>query len=79
VKVSAYDLKNRFAFHTGSPMQGQLHAAVRNNAHTLAIFLNEICPDSPELSLAMTKIEEAMFWANAAIARDPQEKADADG
>ena len=28
------------------------------------------CPDSRELSLALTNLEQAVFWANASIARN---------
>lgn len=35
-----------------------------------AVWLLGICPDSRELSTALTKLEEAVFWANAAIARN---------
>jgi len=37
------------------------------------IFAQELCrfcPDSRERSLALTKLEEAVSWANAAIARN---------
>jgi hypothetical protein len=34
-----------------------------------AQFVDRICPDGREKSTAITKLEEAMFWANAAIAR----------
>ena len=30
------------------------------------------CPESREASLAITKLEEAIMWANAAIARRPE-------
>jgi hypothetical protein len=35
--------------------------------------LQYLCPGSRELSLAITKLEEAVFWANAAIARNEKE------
>jgi len=36
----------------------------------LAAYINENCPDSREKSLAFTKLEEAVMWANASIARN---------
>ena len=35
----------------------------------MAERLETLCPDSRELALAITKLEEVVFWANAAIAR----------
>lgn len=35
----------------------------------LALRYIQCCPDSRELSLALTKLEEAVFWANASIAK----------
>jgi hypothetical protein len=32
--------------------------------------LVERCPEGRELSLALSNLEEVMFWANAAIARN---------
>jgi hypothetical protein len=36
----------------------------------LAAYISEKCPESREKSLAITKIEEAVMWANASIARN---------
>ena len=36
----------------------------------LAHLLVTNCPESRELSCALTKLEEAVMWANAAIARN---------
>jgi len=36
----------------------------------LAKNIINYCPDSRERSLALTKLEECMFWANASIARN---------
>ena len=36
----------------------------------LAYLIDDLCPKSREKSLAITKIEEAMMWANASIARN---------
>ena len=46
------------------------HQEVRVGCAQLAALLDEACPDSYELKKALDKIQEAMFWANAAIARE---------
>jgi len=46
------------------------HYHVRNECKVLANELDSVCPNSREKSLAMTKLEEVMFWANAAIDRN---------
>ncbi len=64
------DLRNRFDYHTPSTEGIKLlHEAIRNNLLDLAAQLNRALPDCREKSLAITKLEEAMFWANAAVAR----------
>lgn len=67
------DLVNRFRFHKATEATGPLHALVRTKCFELASELNELLPNSREKSLAITKLEEVMFWANAGIARNPQE------
>lgn len=42
---------------------------IREKAKDFASLIDEVCPEGRERSLAMTKLEEVMFWANAAIAR----------
>jgi hypothetical protein len=55
------------------------YAEIRVKAGAFSLHLNEQCPPSRELSLAQTKLEEAVMWANAAIARHEAERAsDAD-
>jgi hypothetical protein len=39
-------------------------------ARKLAYLINEDCPDGREKSIAITKLEESVMWANAAIARN---------
>jgi hypothetical protein len=64
------DLRNRFTYH--SPKEDQLprYAKLRNMACALAIEIAERTPTSREQSLALTKLEEAVMFANAAIARN---------
>lgn len=69
------DLMNRFTYHPPLPGQPETYEAIRNKAYTMAKYLDRHCPDGRELSLAITHLEEAVFWANASIARagDPNE------
>lgn len=61
--------ENDFMFHPADEVTGRVHDSIRTECHRTAAFLIDLCPVGRELSLALTKLEEAMFWANAAIAR----------
>lgn len=64
-----YDLNVRFTYHAPFGDQPQRYEYIRRFAGDYGLYLVEHCPDSRELSLAITKLEEVVFWANAAIAR----------
>jgi len=64
------DLENRFTYHAPKEGQPEKYVAIRGNAQDLAFTIDHFCPDSREKSLAITKLEEVVFWANAAIARN---------
>ena len=40
----------------------------------IAQYIEAMAPDCREKSLALTKLEEAMFWALAAVQRSPENK-----
>lgn len=64
------DLDNRFAFHPAStPERRDAHESVRAAARVLADAINELVPPGREQATALTKTEEAMYWANAGVAR----------
>lgn len=65
----AMDLNNRFRFHEVKPGQAEQYEKIRENAKGLAWLICEECPESRERSLALTYLEQAVFNANAAIAR----------
>ncbi|MFJ9128951.1 hypothetical protein ACIRJS_33100 [Streptomyces sp. NPDC102340] len=68
------DIENRFAFHAATTQEKRdEHTSIRQACRRLADELNERLPEGREKALAVTKIEEAMFWANAAIARASSE------
>lgn len=69
--MDAADLANRFTYHAPkSHEQAEKYTWIRKEAHQLAILINEQAPDSREKSLAITHLEDAVMWANAAIARN---------
>lgn len=58
-----------FTYHAPKGDQVQRYALLRAEAYNLAVEITELCPPGRERSLALTKLEEAVFFANAAIAR----------
>jgi hypothetical protein len=66
------DLEHRFAFHPATDDEKRnAHTSVRAACLTTAKRINELAPDGREKSLAITALEEAMMWGNAALARGP--------
>jgi hypothetical protein len=63
------DISGRFDYHKPDQRKSELHTDVRNECHRLADLLNTFLPEGREKSLAITHLEETMFWSNAAIAR----------
>jgi hypothetical protein len=64
------DLKKRFTYHSPKDDQPSRYQKLRAKAYELAEDINGCCPESREKSLALTKLEEAVMWANASIARN---------
>ena len=64
-----HELKTRFTYHTPQPGQPEKYTELRSQAASLADTIVKLTPESREQSLALTSLEESIFWANAAIAR----------
>ena len=69
-KITKQDLENRFSCHAISDEQNALCDQIRKSALQLAKKINKGCPDSREKSIAMTKLEEVVVWANSSVARN---------
>lgn len=59
-----------FTYHPPKAGQPERFQTIREMAKEFALHLAESTPASREQSLALTALEEAVFWANAAIARN---------
>ena len=64
------DLTKRFTYHAPKDGQPQKYEEIRAKALEFSLLVNELCPDSREKSLSITKLEESVMWANASIARN---------
>lgn len=65
------DIANRFDFHPANTEEKRNeHTSVRQACRRLADELNERLPEGREKALAITHLEEVMFWGNAAVARN---------
>lgn len=72
--MTTEELKERnkinFTYHSPKDNQPERYQLIRNSAKEFANLLVDNCPQSRELSLAITNLEQAVMWANAAIARN---------
>ena len=64
----------RFTYHPPGPEQIPKYNRIRAEAKEFAEIIDELCPDSREKSLAITHLENAVYCANAAIARRSNQK-----
>lgn len=64
------EIAYRFAFHAATTEEKRAeHGSVRQLLGDVAQELGAKLPEGRERAIVLTKLEEAMFWANAAIAR----------
>lgn len=64
--------ENNFKYHAPTGNKADKHTVIRDICFAATVQFETVCPPSRELSLALTKLEEAMMWANAAIARNEE-------
>lgn len=63
-------IENNFMYHSPKNGQTEKYEKIRAKAKELAYLIDGECPNSREKSLAMTKLEDSVMWANASIARN---------
>lgn len=63
-------IETAFTYHAPKIGQPEMYTEIREKAKEFAYLIDSTCPDSREKSLAITKLEECVMWANAGIARN---------
>ncbi len=63
-------IESDFSYHPPKAGQSERYQLIRDTAKRLARVMAENCPNSRELSTALTRLEEAVMHANASIARN---------
>lgn len=64
------NIEINFSYHRPREGQPEKYTQLRDKAKEFAYMIDELVPNSREKSLAMTKLEEVIMWANAGIARN---------
>lgn len=64
------DIEKRFTYHRPGGDQAERYVSLRAYARELATVLLRSVPDCRERDVALAKLEESIFWANAGIARN---------
>ena len=67
--MNSDELDRRFDFHPATAVSGPLHDEIRRLHREMANDILRLVPEGRERAVAITKLEEAMFWSNAGIAR----------
>lgn len=63
-------IENNFSYHVPKEGQPAKYEAIRAKAKELAYLIDSVVPKSREQSVAMTNLEQVVFWANAGLARN---------
>lgn len=66
--MSDAEINNLFTHHAPKDDQIERYKIVRDAGQMLAFVINKAAPNSAEKTLAIRKVQEAVMWANAAIA-----------
>lgn len=70
IQLDDKELIRRFKHHKPTENAARAHHKIRDICLDAAWDISVTVPQCPETTLSIRKLEEAMFWANAAIARN---------
>jgi hypothetical protein len=74
-----YDVDNIFKYHKPFGTQTRRYELIREQAKELAKMILSACPESPERTLALRTVEDAVMWANSSIARNEKNDEETSG
>jgi len=63
-----FNVDEVFTYHAPKGNQPERYIAIREKAKELARLIIESTPQSREQSVALTNVQQAIMWANSAIA-----------
>jgi len=69
-ELTEQDIESRFTYHAPKGNQPERYGLIRDFGKQFARDINVLCPDSREKTIALTKLDEVIMWANASIARN---------
>ncbi len=64
------DIDLRFTYHPPTPVKIGRHEHIRDRCKALAFQIGAGVPEGRERSMALSRLEEVAYWANAGIARE---------
>lgn len=65
---SSAEINRRFLYKQSSPARVAVHESIRHEFAELAHKIDREVPNGREKALALTELQSALMWANAAIA-----------
>ncbi|MGE0075905.1 MAG: hypothetical protein AB7S52_11805 [Sphaerochaetaceae bacterium] len=73
-RIHNEDIEKRFTHHRPRGGQSETYTEIREVAKETAYRLISIVPDTQERSLALTTLEEFVYWADEGIAKGHKER-----
>jgi len=67
------DIERTYQHHVPFGTQIVRYQNIRDKAKEFALMVNSQCPESREKALALTNLQQAVFWMNASIAINEKE------
>jgi hypothetical protein len=74
--MASASLDRTYSYHPPFGDQPTRYVTLREAGKAFAQAINDLCPPSREASVALTNVQQAVMWANAAIAINEQAPAE---